>query len=346
MSRVASRVDLVANISDVASRAGVAPSVVSRVLSKDPTLRIRDQTRARVEDAVQELAYTPNSAARTLRTASARALGLVIPDVANPLYAESLRGIQRQADEVDYVVLLASADDLTEADDRYRRLIVGGRIDGVLMQRGHGMHDEALRRLATAPVPTVLINSRLPGRTGSVVLDDAAGARVAVDHLLALGHRRIGHLTGPPATDTAGRRRLGYEEALAAAGVGTDERLIATAGYDPEAGREAMRRLLTRPPLPTALFVAHVFAAVGALQVAQRAGLRVPEELSIVALHDTWFAEHTNPALTTVKMPLYEMGRAGCRLLLDCLAGAAPADLVVGEPAPILIERGSTNPPA
>lgn len=334
-----------ASITEVARRAGVAPSIVSRLLNQDPTLRIRPQTRARITQAVEELGYTPNHAGRALRLARTHAIGLLIPEVTNPIFTGIVRGAERAASQAGYFVLLGNADDIRQREGSYTQLVAQGRIDGILLQRSNAIDDETLARIAATRVPTITINSRAEGRQGSVVFDDEAGTRLATEHLIALGHRDIGHFSGPAATDTARRRLQGFAAALGAAGLARRAEWLIEARYDEEGGHDAMARLLAQASLPTAVVVANVMAAVGALTAARRAGVAVPEQLSIVAFHDTWFAEHTSPPLTAVAMPVDDLGREAVGLLIECIKGAPPRDVVVREPPPVLVERASTPAP-
>lgn len=333
-----------ASLVEVARRANVAPSVVSRLLNNDPTLRIRRETQERIERAVKELGYTPNHAGRALRSARNGALGLIVPDVTNPLYGEILRGAEDRARDDGYLVLLGNATDLSHHEGPYKRMVAEGRIDGVLLQRNNVIDDATLLRLTDTRVPTVLINSHVEGVPGSVILDDEAGARVATAHLIALGHERIGHLSGPAVTDTAMRRRHGFELALSSAGLRYRPEWIIEAGYDAAGGYAAMQCLLAHEPRPTAVFVATIAAALGALIAAREAGVRIPRDLSVVAFHEAWIARHTWPPLTTVQLPLYKLGWQATTTLLMCLNGAKPADVVVHDPRPLLIQRSSTAP--
>ncbi len=331
-----------ASLVEVAKRAGVAPSIVSRLLNNDPTLRIRFETRERIVRTVEDLAYTPNHAGRTLRSTRNGALGMIVPDVTNPLYGEILRGAEDRAGEDGYLVLLGNANDLGQHEGPYKRLVAEGRIDGVLLQRNNVIDDATLLRLTDTRVPTILINSRVASAHGSVILDDEEGARVATEHLIALGHEKIGHLGGPIVTDTARRRLQGFAQTLASAELPVRPEWVIEAGYEETGGYTAMRQLLTQPSRPTAVFVYTVAAALGALIATRDAGVAVPDDLSIVAFHDAWIAKHTWPPLTTVQLPLFELGRGAVTMLLACIDGAAPAHVVVRDPAPVLIARGST----
>lgn len=333
-------------LADVARAAGVTNSIVSRVLNDDPTLRIRPETRDRIMHQVRELDYAPNAAARSLRMSRTGAIGLILPDVTNPIYAEILRGAESRAQQTDHVVLLGSADDLVATDQLYRELVSSGRIDGVLLQRTNNIRDAELESLVrrSGRVPTVLVNSRLATVPGSVTLDDAAGAATAVQHLVAAGHRRIAHLGGPPIVDSAQRRRRGFLDAMDQAGLDVAPHRMAMAGYSVDTGYHGMVTLLATTDRPTAVFVANLTAATGALQACRESGVRVPDDLSVIALHEAWFAAHTDPPLTTVAMPLRQLGEAAVPAVLDRIDGAEPTDTVVDTPAPRIVARRSTAP--
>lgn len=333
------------SLTDVARHAGVAPSVVSRLLNGDETLRIRPDTRARVLAAVDELGYVANSSARSLRMARTGAMGLVVPDVTSPIYAEILNGAEEEARQAGYVLLLGNIDGLAAHEDQYRRLTASGRVDGLLLQRGSTMSDETLRRFMDTSLPTVLMNSQLDGRIGSVTLNDACGIDMAVDHLVELGHTHIAHLGGDPSVATAQARRAAFEQALRQRGLDTDPDLVVMTGHEAAPDAAGMATLLTARPRPTAICVASIQPALAALTYLWSQGVRVPDEISLIALHDTWSAAYACPPLTTVKMPLLELGQMSARLLIDLLRGGTARDLVIDDPKPTLQVRASTAPP-
>jgi LacI family transcriptional regulator len=318
---------------DVAAAAGVDTSVVSRVLSGDTRLSIRPETRQRVLDAASRLDYRPNTAARTLKTARTMAVGLTVPDFANQNYATIAIGAEERAATAGYVLLVASSS----ASERM--LALHGRIDGLLV----GMATSETPRLGQfgRGLPALLVNRREPCGIPSVTVDDEAGGALATRHLLALGHRVIGHVAGPQHADTARRRLHGYERALDEEGIEVRSELVCETSFDEAGGHLAANRLLRLEPRPTALFVANVRAAIGVFAAARRLGLGIPEDLSVVGFHDAPFAGFLDPPLTTVRMPLQEMGRQAVDSLLALLAGEPVADAMVATP-PELIVRGST----
>jgi LacI family transcriptional regulator len=315
-------------LADVAAHAGVDASVVSRVLSRDPRLNIRDATRDRVLRSVQVLDYRPNELARGLRTSRAKAFGLLIPDFANPVYSSIIAGAEAAATELGYLLVTASLAGQTA-------VLGEGRVDGLLLAGPeHGLRPD---------VPVILVNRRTAGARRYVILDDERAARLAVEHLAHLGHRRIAHVAGPEDADTAQRRLTGYLRAMTDAGLAVDDDLVVHADYTDTGGATAMRALVTRGRPPTAVFVANVASAIGALHEARTAGLRLPGDLSVVAVHDLPLAGYLSPPLTTVRMPLGELGRQAITLL-----ASVPPDehvQVVVEGPMELVVRGSTAPP-
>lgn len=335
-------------LSDVARRAGVSVSLVSRVLNEDPALRVREDTRKRVLRVAAQMRYTANHTGRALRLSRSGALAMIVPDVNNAIFAELSRGVEDEADDAGYMVLLGRAERVQPDNDMLRRLVGEGRVDGCLLQRRDDLDDKALEQLLRRDFPVVIVNSASPRGAhmpSSVMLDDAAGARVATNHLLEQGHRRIGIVSGVPASGTAPRRERGFREALRDSGIRRREEWTTRLGYTADSGRDALRTIMSRPRRPTAVFVANVNAAFGVLAGAHELGIDVPGELSVIAFHDDWFASYTWPPLTAVRLPLYEMGRRGVRALIERLGGADRSDVTVDTPAPELVIRSSTAPP-
>jgi LacI family transcriptional regulator, galactose operon repressor len=328
---------------DVARLAGVDKAVVSRVINADPALVIRPETRQRVLAAIRELEYRPNVAARSLRTAKARTVGLVIPDFANPVYAEIITGAESAALARGHVLVTGSSSSADAGTERYLDLLGQGRVDGLLLA-GAPITKAELAVLSTLRLPWMLVN-RHGGRAGQryIILDDEQAATIAVQHLLELGHTRIAHVAGPAGADTARRRQTGYARAMRAAGLTARPEDVAAGDYTPGGGAQATTRLLAAGPAPTAVFVANVASAIGVLNTLRRSGLRVPEDVSVVAVHDLPLAEHLVPALTTVRMPLQLLGARAVELLL-ATAPDEPVEETVREQTELIV-RESTAPP-
>lgn len=329
---------------DVATRAGVDRSVVSRVLSDDPRLNIREETRERVLDAVRALDYRPNAAARSLRTRRADTYGLLIPDFGNPVYASIIQGAETAAIARDCVLMTGSVGAGGAEQAAHHLDVIGrGRVDGLLLAGDHTDRAQ-LDELDRRGIPWLLVNRRLAGARRWVVLDDEEAAGLAVRHLIGLGHERIAHVAGPRDADTARRRMRGWRAAMRAAGLPTPARAVVVSDYTPEGGARATRELLARAERPTAVLVANVAAAIGTLSAAAEAGVRVPQELSVVAVHDLPLAAVLRPALTTVRTPLERLGARAIELLASTAPDAPIEEVVSGELE--LVERASTAPPA
>lgn len=335
-----------ARIVDVARRAGVAPSVVSRLLNGDPTLRVRPETRDRVLAATEELQYAPNHAARALRRASVGALGLAVRDLHNPVYGEIIAGAEEAARALSSVLMLADVDSLASDDATFRRVVNGGAIDGLMLQRDGRVSEGVVERVAGAHVPVVILNERVESPLSGVAVDDRAAAAVATAHLLDLGHREVAHLAVGGDNSRARDRLDGWRDAMIAAGVDPRPDLVTLGGVRPETGFRGLMELLRGAARrPTAVFAGSLLSAVGALTAAHAVGLRVPEDLSILGFHDAWFAEYVYPPLTVVRLPLREMGSRAVRLLSERAAGGPPRQVQITEPAPELVRRGSTAAP-
>lgn len=332
-----------ATLSDVAARAGVSVSAVSRVLSNASTARVSGATRQRIEDAARELDYRPNFAARALKLSRTNVVGLVVPDLTNAIFSELMRGVDEGARELGYMVLLARAESLRPASETIAHLVGEGRVDGVLVQVGDSMSDSDLVPIMEGQVPAVLINSRRAGGVGSVILPDQAGARVAVEHLIELGHRDIGLMNGLATTDSAQRRGEGFFAAMKDAGLPVRPDFATNLGYTSAQGRAAFDHFASLREKPTALVVANINAAFGALLEARARGISIPEDISIVGIHDAETAENSWPPLTTVRMPLYELGRTAMASIFERIRTGSAQDLVIEDPPPLLVTRASTT---
>jgi len=320
-----------ARLRDVAEAAGVDPSVVSRVLSGDGRLSIRPETRQRVLAAAARLEYRPNRAAQTLKTARTMAIGMVVPDLANPAFALVAEGAERCGADAGYALVLIRRTEGGRLDD------LVGRVDGLLVAAATS--DVSYRRELFGGLPAVLVNRREPGEIPSVVVDDA------VRHLLSLGHRRIAHVAGPQTADTARRRLAGWRLALAEAGLEPEQdAVIEASAFDEAAADRAAEALLAGAARPTAVFAANIRLATGTLAAAHRLGLEVPRDLSIVGFDDHPLAAYLHPPLTTIRMPLVELGAAAVESLLDEIDGRRAESRLVDTPAELVIRASTAKP--
>jgi LacI family transcriptional regulator len=332
-----------ATLKDVAHRSGVDPSTASRVLRGDWAQQVRPETRERILQAASDLGYRANALARGLRTRRTDTLGLVIPNLDNLGFADVTHGIQSAAAAAGKLVMVVEAD-VVDEPEIYQRLIGDGRLDGLIVAFAT-LEDHLVSQLAALGMPLVLVNRRTSGVHGSVVVDDERGSRLAVAHLAGLGHRRIGYLGLEAETDTARRRERGYRDGMRAAGLRVDRRWIVTGAPTEEGGRMGAAQCLAGDTPPSALFVASLMSAIGALATLRDAGRRVPDDMSLVAFNDHPLAAHTAPPLTTVRMPNVRMGEEAVRMLLAELDGTPVGDLMIDDP-PELIVRSSTGVPA
>jgi LacI family transcriptional regulator len=332
-------------LKDVAELAGVHPSTVSRVLRGDAAAKVPAETRNRILDAVARLNYQPNSMGRGLKLRRSFSLAIVLPDVGNPVFPEIIKGAETAAIERGYSVIITHLQALPGSPAReqpYIRLIRQNRVDGLLLATAE-LQDQLIQELADLSVPFVLVNRRWENLRCYVVVDDRAGAGLAVEHLVHLGHRRIAHLAGPLSTDTALRRLQGYRDALKAHGLEVDPDLVEECGFDWESGLKGTHRLLSRSPKFTAVFATNLLVAAGAMMALQAAGLRVPWDVSVVGFHDAPLAQLFSPPLTTVRLPLYRMGYEAAHGLIDLLeSGWRPIEKVL--PPDGVVVRESTAP--
>jgi LacI family transcriptional regulator len=326
---------------DVASAVGVDPSVVSRVLSGDPSLAVTPETRRRVVEAAQTLGYRPNMLARGLRLRRTWTLGFVLPDINNPVYAQIVDGAHARAEEKGYALAIGSPADGRSIDTTFVRLLAERRFDGLLVASGH-LDDWRVAATAAGPTPVVVVNRRVDGLEASIVVDDRRGAKLATEHLLDLGHIFLAHLSGPPGIDPSLRRKAGFLDTVNRRGAPAP--IVCHADdFRVESGYAATLQLLDQSPRPTGLFAASVMPALGAIRAIRERRLGVPDDVSVVALHDFPLADFVEPPLTTVAMPLNELGSRAIDLILSRIAGAPPRAEIVDVP-PRLVIRASTAP--
>lgn len=334
-------------LSDVATAAAVSPALASRILNNDPQARASETTRERIRDAARRLGYVPNVAAQSLRKSRTGLIGLVVHDLSSPIYLELMRGAREEAAEHDHFLLLGDVDELLEDERAYRLLVNGRRVDGIILQGGHSEFDQRAGDIASV-MPTIVVNAPGDGTDRSVPRvypDELAATRLLADHLIALGHRRIAFLSGPRDSMTSQLRQKGLETALQSAGLSLLDEDVVHADWSAEGGRAGFEQLLARwqESRPTALLAGNSLIGVGVLGAAAQLGVSVPTDMSVAAIHDMWISEHTVPALTTVSLPLHEVGVVAVRMLLDW--NNAPADRVLEHP-PVLHARSSTAPPS
>lgn len=308
-----------ATIRDVARRAAVSSATVSRYLNG--SLQLPPDTAGRVDRAIAELAYAPNVLARALSTGRSGTLGIIVPDIANPFFAVMASAAEREAFAQGYALVLCSSESHPARERHYLAELRAQRIDGTLFVSEYTVGHELADQLAGFG-NLVLVDEGIEGFGGAQVLaHNRRGGRLATEHLLALGHRRIGLIAGPAHLMTSRERRAGYEDALRAHGLWPDPRLTVFGSYREATGREALPALLDLDDPPTAVFASSDVAALGVLRAARARGLRVPEDLSLVGFDDIPVAELVSPAITTVAQPIERLGVEGIRTLVRLLRG-------------------------
>jgi LacI family transcriptional regulator len=302
---------------DVAERAGVSVTSVSHVING--TRPVSDELRRRVLDAMGELGYRPNALARSLRRQKTHTIGMIVPDSANPFFAEVARGIEDTCFEQGYSVILGNSDGDLGKELLYTNVLAEKQVDGILFVAA-GMSTEHIHTLQARRMPLVVVDRHIPGvDVDSVLTDNAHGGWLATHHLVELGHRRIGCITGPSDVTPSADRITGYRQALHEGGIAVDEALIVKGDFQYESGYRAAHQLLAIDDPPTAVFTCNDLMAVGAISAALELGRQVPTDLSVVGFDDVRLASFTNPPLTTVAQPKYEMGVMAATMLLERL---------------------------
>jgi LacI family transcriptional regulator len=332
-------------LSDVARRAGVHLATASRALNPASRHMVSSETSERVLAAARELGYVPNGIARGLRTSRSGTVGVIIPDLMNPLFPPIVRGIEDVLASEGYTALLANTDNDAQRERTQFEALVTRRVDGFIMataRREHPLLDEAARR----GLKVVLVYRGTDRADFSAVTaDDWLGIALATEHLIGLGHRRIGHLAGPQGLSTGSIRASSFRETVRSHQLDAPpEHIVVCDAYTEAAGAAGTRELLDRESGLTAIVAANDLLALGACDVLRERGTACPERISVTGFNDMPFADKFHPALTTVRVPHYDLGAEAGRLLLEQLTQPAHLTKRLSLP-PTLIVRASTAPP-
>jgi LacI family transcriptional regulator len=332
-------------LKEVAERAGVHPSTVSRALNPNMKGRVTAATVRRVSAAARSLGYQPNSIARSLRTSRTLTVGMLVPDIMNPLFPPTVRGAEDVLTGDSYTVLLANTDNSRERQALHLDALRSRQVDGFILATAR-VDDPQIDEVIDSGTPTVLVHEVVDrSALHAVVADNAGGIRAAVTHLVQLGHRRIAHLAGPQSRSPAVARLRGFRQALMehdlehAAG-----RVVLCDSWTEADGAAGFQALLDSDADFTAVVAASDLLALGCLGVARERGLGLPRDVSLVGFHDMSFVDKLEPALTTVRVPHYEMGAEAARMLLDQLHRDDVVAKIVTLPVELIV-RGSTAPP-
>lgn len=335
-----------ATLKDVAAAAGVHVSTVSRALSPEKRHLVNDETRAEIKEVADRLNYRPDNVASSLRRGRTNVIGVVVADLSNPFIGPVLRGIENALGGRQIMPMMVESRDSSDRLARVTEHLVDHRVDAIIATAGRTGDLSTLRKVA-ARVPLVLAVRALPKlQVPTVAHDDVLGGRLAAEHLIGLGHQHLAALVGPDDISSFRERGRGFREAANAAGQSVLEISDVTVLPTIDEGRRLMRLLLDghSDDLPTGVFVHNDSMAVGALDAAREAGLRCPEDISIVGYNNNPLTGYLNPPLTTIHLPGYELGRMAADTVIAMLDEPDVAQHTVTLP-PRLVVRGSTAPP-
>jgi LacI family transcriptional regulator len=332
-------------IHEVAKRAKVSIATVSRTLNNPSTVDPR--TAARVLKAVEELRYHPDIYARSLVSGRSRILGLIVSDITNPFFPELVRGFEDVAVQHGYEIMVSSTDYNSARMAVCVRRLLERKVEGVAIMTSE-MDRPLIDQLERRKVPTVFLDvGSVHALISNIQVDYAAGINQAVEHLLALGHRRIGFISGPLTLKSASIRRTAFLECLTRKGILEDEDLVTEGDHMIDGGLAAMSRLLDLPNPPTAVLTSNDLTAIGALRAVHRKGLNVPKDVSVIGFDDIHFAEFTEPPLTTVALSRRELAEKAIFALLKHIepTSGQPGHGAEYSITPTLVVRQSTCAP-
>ena len=327
-------------IREVARQAGVSYATVSHVINE--TRFVSESTRARVLAAMEALNYQTNTLARSLRKGRTNTLGLILPDSANPYFAEIGRSIEDAAYRLGYSVILCNTERDTAREEHYVDVLSKKQVDGMIFVAA-GDQADSLHSLLRREMPVILVDRDLPNiEVDAVLTDNELGGYLAARHLIELGHRKIACIGGPSSITPSADRITGYCKALEEAGVPCDESLVVSGDYHPDSGYHLTRELLRLNSPPSAIFVLNDLMAMGALHAAAELDCRVPQDLAVVGYDNIELARFTNPPLSTVAQEKTELGTRAIQILIERTEDKSlPTRRLVLPPR--LIVRGSTD---
>ena len=339
MSQKKSQVTTRATLKSIALKAKVDVSTVSRVLSGNPDQRVSDPTKNKIIKVAGDLEYRPNISARSLRVSKTFSIGIVVPQLDNPVFSEIIKGAERGAVEHGYSLVISYLEDGSSPEEAYKKLTNSNRIDGLLVTTLNE-NSSILKAAKKSSVPVVVLNRRVPGLKNSIYFDSALAAKIATNYLIKAGHKRIAHLSGQVNASTGVGRLAGYKDALEAAKIPFDTSLVEVSGYSIMGGLQATDRLLGNPKArPTAIFALTLNVAVGAMMSLHKHGLQIPEDVSVISIHDAPIADALYPPLTTVKMPSEEMGYQGAVGLINLIEKKREKVLIQISPGELIIRE-------
>jgi LacI family transcriptional regulator len=309
-------------LNEVARRAGVSAMTVSRVVNGRGS--VDSETRQRVEEAIQALDYVPNRIARGLISQKTQTIGIIVPDIVNPFFAPVVRGAESAARKAGYRVLLCNSEGDLRLEREYIEDLVAHRVEGLLLTPASDRSRSSILSLLRGGFPLVLIDRALPDADCDLIVsDNAQGARRLIEHLIAIGHREIAHVSDAEDTSTGRERLRGYREALEAAGIPFQPELVIRTTVDRIGGYRAAQEILARDPLPTAIFAVNNMTAVGTMEALRERSLSVPKDMGLVCFDDVEHLAVLSPILTVIDQPAEIFGSLGVQLLLERMTGKA-----------------------
>jgi LacI family transcriptional regulator len=301
------------NILEVAKQAGVSPTTVSHVINN--TRFVAESTRQRVLAAMDQLGYQPNALARSLRRGETKTLGLILPDSANPFFAEIGQEIENAAFQNGYSVILCNTEGEAEKESVYTNVLSTKQVDGMIFVAA-GEKSDSISTLLRQKLPLVLVDRDLGDvQVDAVLTDNFQGGQLAARHLIELDHRRVACVTGPSNLTPSAQRAIGFCSAMADAGLPLDPSFILRGDFTAESGYQAALAVLSRADRPTALFACNDMMALGVLRAASELGLSVPRDLSIVGYDDIKLCAYLIPPLTSVAQPKAQIGQIAIEMV-------------------------------
>lgn len=331
------------NISEVAARARLSTATVSRAINQSDL--VRPQTAEKVWRAIRELGYYPNTQARALVSGKTRMFGLIISDIVNPFFPELVKSFEFAAIHRGYEVIVANTDYSSDRMAICVRRMMERKVDGVAIMTSE-IDRHLLDELSERKLPIVFLDmGKVKPLISDVTVDYNKGIREAVQHIVALGHKNIGFISGPLSLKSARIRRSAFLKCMAAFGINDEHRTVVEGNHKFDGGETAMTQLLSVPHPPTAVLTSNDLTAVGALRAIHRSGMRVPEDISVVGFDDIELSQFTNPALTTIRLSRDELGRKAFDALYETVEGPKNGSRQINVSTSLVV-RESTGRPA
>ncbi|AZR74901.1 hypothetical protein BBF96_10665 [Anoxybacter fermentans] len=327
-------------LKDIAKKAGVSESTVSRVLNGIP--KASSETRDKILKIAKELGYYPNDVARSLAKQKTHIIGLIVSDIANPYFASVIGGVEEVASLKGYSLIISATGGKEKEELKYIKILKEKKVDGIVFMSGR-MPDSCEKALVESEIPTVVVSRKVKSFLPSIHIDNIGESYKAVEYLIKLGHRRIAMISGPCIDKESGYHRLlGYKNALADYDLPFEEELVQEGDFKMDSGRKAMENLLSLKKLPTAVFAASDAMGVGAIKAIKKAGLRVPEDISVIGFDNSIISLACDPELTTIGQPVKDLGRTAMEMLYKIIQGEELERRTIYLPCELII-RGSTK---